>query len=116
MRPRSEPRPPEEKKIRGPAFLRFIAPIVETLRELGASGTAAEATDRVIERCQITEREQEETTSNGQSRVRNQIAWARFYLTKAGLLDASQRGVWSLTVAGRNARLDPDAVYALFKG
>jgi restriction system protein len=102
-------------KKKGPEFLRFIAPIVETLRELGSSGTAGEVADRVLERLKISETEQEVTTSNGQSRVRNQIGWARFYLAKAGLLDASQRGVWTLTETGRAAKIDPDSVYALFK-
>jgi restriction system protein len=103
------------KKQKGPTFLRFVAPTVETLRELGSSGNASEVVDRVIERMRLSEAEQEETTSNGQSRVRNQIAWARFYLAKAGIIDASTRGVWTLTEAGRAASLDPEAVLSLFK-
>jgi restriction system protein len=103
------------KKAKGPVFLRFVAPIVEALKELGNSGTAAEVTDRVLERLNISDDEQEDTVSNGQARVRNQIGWARFYLAKAGLLDASQRGVWALTEAGRNAKLDGESTYALFK-
>jgi restriction system protein len=103
------------KKPKGPTFLRFVAPIVETLRELGNSGTASEVADRVLDRLGVSEREQEETTSNGHSRVRNQIGWARFYLAKAGYLDASQRGVWSLTEVGRAARLEPDAVQTMFR-
>jgi restriction system protein len=47
----------------------------------------------VIERLKISEKAQEATTSNGQSRVRNQIGWARFYLVKAGLVDASAFGL-----------------------
>lgn len=82
-----------------------MPPIVDTLKELGSSGTAGEVADRVIERLKISEKAQEATTSNGQSRVRNQIGWARFYLVKAGLVDASQRGVWTLTeVTGRARR------------
>jgi restriction system protein len=103
------------KKQKGPEFLRFVPPIVDTLKELGSSGTAGEVADRVIERLRISEKAQEATTSNGQSRVRNQIGWARFYLVKAGLVDASQRGVWTLTEAGRTAALDAEAVLALFK-
>jgi restriction system protein len=72
-------------------------------------------TDRVLDRLKISEQEQEETTSNGHSRVRNQIGWARFYLAKAGYLDASQRGVWSLTEIGRTAKLDADDVQTMFK-
>ena len=103
------------KKTKGPTFLRFVAPIVETLRELGNSGTSAEVADRVLDRLKVSEQEQEETTSNGHSRVRNQIGWARFYLAKAGYLDASQRGVWRLTEVGRMAKLDADAIRAMFK-
>lgn len=104
------------KKATGPVFLRYVPPIVDTLRELGNSGTPSEVTDRVIERLRVSEHEQEQTTSNGQLRVRNQIAWARFYLVKAGYVDASRRGVWGLTDAGRNAELDDrEAVLAMFK-
>jgi restriction system protein len=102
-------------KTKGPAFLRFVSPIVETLKELGNSGTAGEVTDRVVERLKISEKEQEVTTSNGHPRIRNQIGWARFYLAKTGLLDAPTRGVWALTEAGRSAKLDADSVHALFK-
>jgi restriction system protein len=102
------------KKNKGPVFLRYVAPIVETLRELGSSGTSSEVTERVIERLRLSDEEQEETTSNGQSRVRNQIAWARFYLAKAGYVDSSQRGIWTLTETGRRAKLDAESVNALF--
>ena len=68
------------KKPKGPEFLRYVAPIVTTLVDLGSSGTASEVTDRVIERLKLSAAEQDATTSNGQSRARNQIAWARFYL------------------------------------
>ena len=47
--------------------------------------------------------------------MRNQIAWARFYLAKAGLLGASRRGVWNLTPAGHAAKLDAEGVLVLFK-
>ncbi len=41
-------------------------------------------------------------TSGGGRRFDNQVAWARFYLTRAGFLDASRYGVWSLTEAGQS--------------
>ncbi len=102
-----------ERKTGDAAFLRFFVPVVETLKELGNSGMPSEVTDRVIERLRISEKEQEETNSNGQSRVRNQIAWARFYLVKAGYIDKSQRGVWTLTEKGRTAKLDAASVKAI---
>lgn len=104
------------KKPKGPVFLRFVAPLLDTLKECGGSGPAGEVTDTIVQRLQISAEELAETTTNGQSRVRNQIAWARFYLSKAGLLQASRRGVWELTRKGMEANLDDEeAVRGLFK-
>lgn len=87
-------------KSKGPQFVRFIKPIIEVLQETGGSGTSAEIIDRVIEKMMITESEQVVTNKSGQSRVRNQIYWAKFYLANAGFVDSSKRGVWSLTEKG----------------
>jgi restriction system protein len=103
------------EKAKGPQFLRFCIPIVETLQELGGSGQPKEVTNAVLERLHISEREQAQTNQNGGSRVRNQVAWARFYLAKADLLGASRRGVWALTEKGRTAQLSPKAVSQLIK-
>jgi len=103
------------EKAKGPQFLRFCIPIVETLQELGGSGQPKEVTDTVLERLHISEHEQAQTLKNGGSRVRNQVAWARFYLAKADLLDASRRGVWALTEKGRTVHLSPNAVAQIFK-
>lgn len=103
------------KRGKGPQFLRFAEPIVEVLRDLGGSASSEEVTDFVIDRLQISEEEQSETLKNGTSRVRNQIAWARFYLVKAGLLGSSKRGVWNLTDEGAKTSLNPEKVYAIFK-
>ncbi|MCG2770871.1 MAG: restriction endonuclease [Desulfobacterales bacterium] len=90
-------------RIKGSQFIRFFKPIIEVLKETGGSGTAAEVIDRVIEKMRIPEAEQEETLKNGQSRVRNQVQWARLYLAYAGYIDASKRGIWSLTEKGLSA-------------
>jgi len=103
------------EKAKGAQFLRFCIPIVETLQELGGSGKPKEVTNAVLERLHISELEQAQTNKNGGSRVRNQVAWARFYLAKADLLDASRRGVWALTEKGRTVHLSPNAVSQLFK-
>jgi restriction system protein len=102
-------------KLKGPQFLRFCIPILETLRTLGGSGQPKEVTDIIIERLHISEIEQAQTLKNGSSRVRNQIAWARFYLAKADLLDASIRGVWALTEKGRNIQISPEEIFKLFR-
>jgi restriction system protein len=103
------------EQAKGPQFLRFCIPIVETLKALGGSGQPKEITDTVLERLRISEREQAQTLKNGSSRVRNQVAWARFYLAKADWLDASRRGVWALTEKGRTVSLSQNTVLQLFK-
>jgi restriction system protein len=101
--------------MKGPRFLRFCNPLVEVLKEKGGSATASEATDLVLEKLHISEKEQQEILKNGASRVRNQVAWARNYLVQYGLLDSSQRGIWSLTKKGYELELDDEKVLAIFR-
>jgi len=42
----------------------------------------------------------------GESKFGNDVDWARFYLVRAGYLDSSKRGVWSLTDLGRSEKID----------
>ncbi|QKJ31704.1 restriction endonuclease [Mucilaginibacter mali] len=102
--------------MKGPEFLKYINPVLTILQSNGGAGDSSDVIEQVIDKLQITEAEMEETTSNGQSRVRNQIQWARFYLFKAGLIDNAQRGLWRLTNKGLDKKLNNDDVYKLFKG
>ena len=102
--------------MKGPEFLKYINPVLKTLQSNGGAGEVTDVIEQVIDKLGITEEELEETTSNGQSRVRNQIQWARFYLFKAGLIDNAQRGIWRLTNEGLDKKLSEDDVYSLFKG
>jgi restriction system protein len=83
-----------------------MLPILHALREMGGSATASEVTDAVIERENLDEELLVLTNENGQSKVRNQIAWARMYLVHSGHLDASLRGVWRLTEKGQHENLE----------
>jgi len=103
------------KQAKGPQFIRFFKPIIQVLKESGGSGTVAEVIDLAIEKMKISEKEQEATLKNGQSRVRNQVQWARLYLVKAGYLDSSRRGVWSLTEKGMSLAPDTFDVLNTFK-
>ncbi|MFN4088821.1 MAG: AAA family ATPase [Alphaproteobacteria bacterium] len=51
----------------------------------------------------------------GQSKFENKVAWARFYLAKAGLIDGSKRGTWALTPEGKKAELDHEAALEMFR-
>ena len=103
------------KHVKGPQFTRFFKPILEVLKEIGDSGTAAEVIDQVIEKMGIPESEQAVTLKNGQSRVRNQVQWARLYLVRSGYVDSSRRGVWSLTEKGLSVDTKAFDVLGIFR-
>lgn len=102
--------------MKGPEFLKYIKPILLALQSNGGAGNSSSIIDKVVESLGIKEEDLEQVTSNGQSRIRNQIQWARFYLFKAGLIDNAQRGIWRLTNIGLEANLTDNDVYNLFKG
>jgi restriction endonuclease Mrr len=70
-----------------------------------ADGIPDEVVERIAEDLKISDDVQNELLPSGEPRYRNQVAWARFYLAREGLLDSSKRGVWSLTERGRSTTL-----------
>lgn len=100
---------------KGPQFLRFSIPVVEALRERGGSATTTEVYDAVVVKAGISEAEQAETLKNGVSRVKNQIAWSKMYLDRAGYVVSSKRGVWDLTEKGAATTLTADDILAMFR-
>jgi restriction system protein len=92
-------------KKQGAQFVRYFAPLLDALRALGGSATPAEATDKVAELCGVSEQEQNELMQSGSPRFKNQVAWARFYLKREGLVGSSKRGVWNLTERGTKTQL-----------
>src|SRR5438093_1896676 len=102
-------------KSKGPEFIRFFKPVLQILKQSGGSGTTSEVIDRAIELLRIPESEQEVTLRNGQSRIRNQVQWGRLYLVRAGYLESSRRGVWSLTEKGAQTDLATFDAYEVFQ-
>jgi restriction system protein len=101
-------------KKQGAQFVRYFGPLLDALRELGGSATPAEATDKIAEMQDISEEVQNELLPSGNPRFRNQVAWARFYLKREGLLDSSKRGVWSLTEKGESTKLSYEKSRKIF--
>jgi len=95
----------QTKKVEGAQFLRYFGPLLDALRALGGSGTPEEVVERIAIDLGLSDEAQDDPLPSGESRFRNQVAWARFYLVREGLLDSSRRGVWSLTERGRATRL-----------
>ncbi|MBU8892790.1 MAG: restriction endonuclease [Bacteroidales bacterium] len=101
--------------MKGPQFLKYVNPILTILQANGGAGNSSSVIDQVIDNLGITEEELAITTSNGQSRIRNQIQWARFYLFKGGMIDNAQRGIWRLTKEGLETKLSNTDVHNIFK-
>ena len=100
---------------KGPRFVRYWVPIIDVLKELGGSGRPEEVRGLVAARLNLSEKEQGEELPSGSSRFDTEVAWARFYLTRAELLDSSRRGVWSLTEKGRATTLSHEGALQMMK-
>lgn len=104
------------KEPPGPRFVRYFGPVVNALNELGGSARPVEVRDKVAENLKLSEKVQSETLPSGTARFDNQIAWARFYLARAGIIDSSRRGVWTLTEKGRtSAQMGHAEALAIFR-
>jgi restriction system protein len=104
-----------KKQTRGPKFVTYFGPVLDALRDLGSSARPREVVDWIANHVEVPKSEIEGINKSGQSKFENMVAWARFYLTKAGLIDGQQRGVWVLTEAGRDAKLSHDQALHLFQ-
>jgi restriction system protein len=106
---------PMVKSKEGTQFLHHFGPLLDALRALGGSATPDEAIDKVAELSGVSEKQLNDTLPSGGPRFKNQVAWARFYLKRDGLLDSSKRGIWSLTEKGAETHLTYADAQQIFK-
>jgi restriction system protein len=99
----------------GPQFVRYFRPVIDALKELGNSGTPAEVREIIADRLHIDDEQLNEALASGTPRFLNQVAWARFYLNKAGFIASSKRGVWSLTEKGISSNLTDEQALEVFQ-
>jgi restriction system protein len=104
-----------KRDSKGPQFVKYFGYVIDALKELGGSGRPSEVKDLIAEKLSLSEDQLDETIDSGASRFGNQVDWARFYLSAAGYIDSSTRGVWSLTDKGRSYSLSQSEAVDLFK-
>lgn len=104
----------KHKNPEGTRFLRYFGPLLDALRKLGGSGTPDEVVEQIASDLSLPDAEQNVLLPSGGSRLKTNIAWARFYLVREGLLDSSKRGVWSLTERGRSTKLSLEQAHEIF--
>jgi restriction system protein len=103
-------------KLTAPKFVQYLGPVLRALHQLDGSARPAEVRTKVAEELKVSEEEQDDLLESGLPRFDNEVAWARFYLVKAGLVDSSRRGVWSLTENGvKQINMTHEEAIKLFK-
>jgi restriction system protein len=94
-----------------PDFFSFLLPLLRIAGD-GDEHSLAEARRRIAADLKLTQADQEELLPSGrQSRFANRVAWAKVYLTQAGLLLAPRRGHFLISDRGREVlRSPPDRI------
>ena len=97
-----------------PTFDKLMIPTLNALETLGGSGNIEEIANTVIQALNLPENITSQLLNpekSSQTIVENRLGWARTYLKKCGLLDNSERGVWTLTQKFRpGQKIDTDAI------
>jgi restriction system protein len=92
----------------------LMNPLLRALRALGGSGSIQEIYDKVVDLEQFPEdviSQAHDLEKSNQTEVAYRLAWARTSLKKAGLLENSSKGIWSLTAKAKGVQeVDPHAI------
>lgn len=89
-----------------PDYQTLMMPVLELASKGETPVPLAEA--EIAARFSLSNEEREQMLRNGKLRVlHNRIHWAKFYLTKAGLLESPKRGRFAITAAGQKILANP---------
>ena len=88
-----------------PTFDELLWPTLKALRAMGGSASNDELLAKVIELERIPEPVASLVhTDNRQTKLGDNLAWAKTYLKRVGAIDNSSRGVWAIIFGLGNAR------------
>lgn len=106
----------EKYKTSKASFLRWFAPLIKALRDLGGSATPPEAREKIIENEKLSEEELSVTRGkNKVNKFENEVAFARSYLASAGYIDKSVYGVWTLTYVGMSVNMTDELASEIYR-
>lgn len=83
-----------------PKYHELFNPLLQALRELGGSASIQELEESVSRILSLSEDDINQIHQGNRTKFSYNLAWARTYLKRYGLLDNSERGVWSLSDRG----------------
>ncbi len=88
-----------------PKYDDLFNPILKALRNLGGSGRNEEIEQQIADIMQLSDDDVNDIHRGNTTKLSYRAAWARNYLKRYGLVENSQRGVWSLTPKGLSTEL-----------
>jgi restriction system protein len=91
----------EEIIVAVPTRDELFNPLLRALKELGGSASIQEQEETVAKILQLSDEDVSQIHRGNRTKFSYNLAWARTYLKRYGLLENSDRGVWALSEKGR---------------
>jgi restriction system protein len=100
-----------------PTYDKMFNALLAALKDLGGSASIEELEERTAQELKLTDKDLAQIHKGNRTKFSYNLAWARTYLKKFGVLDNSERGVWSLTNKGQELNsVEPSEVRKFGKG
>ena len=88
-----------------PTYDMLFNPLIIALNNLGGSGSVEEIDNEVIKLLNLSEADTEELMPDGiRNKLTYRVAWARSYLKKVGILENTERSIWTFTEKGKDIK------------
>lgn len=87
-----------------PKFDELFNPLLIALHELGSSAQISELEEKVAFLLGLSEKDLNSIHEGNRTKFSYNLAWARTYLKRNGLIENSSRGVWALTPEGESVQ------------
>jgi restriction system protein len=84
-----------------PKYDDLFNPLLTALHQLGSSASVSELEQNVASILGLSEADMEKPHKGNRTQFSYNLAWARTYLKRYGLIENSARGVWALTAEGQ---------------
>lgn len=82
-------------------FLRWFEPIVTALKQLGGRANPKDVREKIAVNLKLSKEDLLQTRGKSNAnKFANEVQFARNYLAYEGIIDKSERGIWSLTEKG----------------
>jgi restriction system protein len=108
-------KPKHAGDLEGAQFVVWMPRVLDCLRALGDSANSSEVIDWLGKTFEVSEEERARVNKYKVRHFDNKVAWAKQYLTWEGFIDASKRGIWTLTTKGKATALSHEESLAIYR-